>query len=110
MTIYNNFYLYFPPSGMYRRLNLNPELVSSLDKVLIEINFDQDKFLSIMKKRADFIPELMEHFFKKTLISEERIKELENEENKINQQLEELLEPIYKRMIDLGYTDRELTG
>lgn len=116
---WNNFHLWFP-EGFYRPNAKNEraqKIITDLDSVLEEQNFDLQEFQELMKSVLDISYEGTQIFKasnedgERKLKPEEkqRIDELKKLESANYTKLDSLLEPVVKRMQELGYSLEELT-
>jgi len=114
---WNNFYLYFP-NGMYRNYQdkeRKKKIISDLDKIIKEKNFDLKKFNEIIRKKDEYfetyMPILKKKYQQNQKLTEEekkKLEELKNLERENYKQLDSLLEPIINEMIKLGYNLEDL--
>jgi len=111
---YNNFECWFP-NGHYRLKGRNPSLIEHLDRVLKELHFNHYYFQRIMGRKHSVFRETsgLASIVKegKDLSHEQqkRLEELDIELNTIYMDLVVLLEPVYYKIRELGFTHEELT-
>lgn len=114
MTDYNNFHMYFPPNGVYRRMK--PDVTLALDEVLENVSFDFPKFERAMAEQRRLFEDYRQ-FWRK--IAAEKRKELAPEEKEwerkititseaTNEVLDGMLKPVYDRMRAKGFSHKEL--
>lgn len=80
MPKYTNFPGHFP-GEYYREMEIDPDLSKDLDGILSEMNFDLERFQRLRKRK---------------------------DEKGVREEVDTLLEPVYNRMIQLGYTHEQL--
>ncbi len=116
MYRWNNFHRWLP-GGTYRTTCNSARdtlLKAYLDRILEEQNFDLPQFRGLMRRKSDYFHEyssLLKRVNQQEWTPEEseRWMELGRLEDETYRQLDALLEPVVKRMIELGYTETELT-
>lgn len=110
---YNNFECWFP-EGSYRLKGKNLSLIQHLDRVLRESGFNHKYFQHLMKRRRPIWKEVggLASIVRegKALNSEQetRLRELDIELTTIYMDTDALLEPIYYKMRELGFSHEEL--
>jgi hypothetical protein len=115
---WNNFYMYFPSEG-YRKYNNNnnktKKIISDLDKILEEQNFDIKTFNKIIKKKNEYfneyLPIIKKEIQQKRQLTQGEAKtltRLDILEKKNYQLLDSLLEPVINKMLEKGYKLQDL--
>jgi hypothetical protein len=109
----NNFVGYFP-GGNFRKLNIRPKISLDLDKILSEENFNISEFERLNKKNLELCQQCVNLYKNagKILSNKEQIidNKIKNEWEYVENQLNNLLLPVYYKMLDLGYSCGELTA
>jgi len=118
MTEYrwNNFHGHFP-GGFYRTLNIHPEVAQTLDDVLSNMRFDLEQLHVLVERRINIIDEVGDLY--KRLKEEQRemtSEELQNEQKvkieatEIRGAEDLLLEPVYLKMRERGFSHEDLVA
>ena len=113
MSEYNNFHLFFPPNGEYRKRRINPAIDIALDAAVEELHFDFGALQDALGEKGhvcvdyfDFLKRIMEGTAGKDTDKEGEIQE---RIEAVNARLDKLLKPVYDKMKAQGFTEDELT-
>ena len=116
---WNNFHGYFP-GGFYRVLcsDESRKLIEDLDRTLMEPNFDMQSFNRLMEKvhaysdeKAAMIDKIRRENRRELMAEEQqRSGEIQKLSAEAYGELDVLLEPVVKRMMELGYSLEQLIG
>jgi hypothetical protein len=112
---WNNFYMYFPSEGYRKYNNKTKKIISDLDKILEEQNFDIKTFNKIIKKKNEYfneyLPIIKKEIQQKRQLTQGEAKKLvrlDILEKKNYQLLDSLLEPVINKMLEKGYKLQDL--
>lgn len=109
----NNFYAYFP-QGFYRdqfiisRDAARAKIAGDIDRLIVETNFDIAKFLEISGKNKEATDTAFKLLNKGGSVTDTK-PHLE-EADKFAKLRDNMIEPIYRKMIALGYDGEMLKG
>lgn len=111
---WNNFHEYFPGGGS-RNNGFQPEIIVALDEVLPQIKFDMAGFLELIETKSRALEEVRQLYKGSrgrvlTLGEKETERRLEMQIDSTWNTLDGLLEPVFERMIALGFAERDLRG
>lgn len=110
-----DFHCWLPNQAFRREAHSKQKMMQDIDKLLEEASFPLERFYGLMGEWVDYSKRMRNIFVNSRhegrvpTKSEER--ELDNIEayyKEVMGRLDELIDPVYQQMLDMGYSPREL--
>lgn len=113
---WNNLPDWFPPNGIKRRYAEQDErarqMVADVDRILVEQGFDLPYFHELKGRMSSQCHECMD-ILDKDYMNDPKLQRRMEELGRLNDEdyecFDALLEPVAKRLMELGYSEREIT-
>jgi hypothetical protein len=108
----NNFYGFFPEGFLrgefYSESPFRKKIIEEIDRLIIETNFDLEKYLQIHRTTSEATGMISKLYAKAREEGFQIIESYCSIAEKFSKERNEMIEPIFKKLLEKGYEEKKL--